>query len=656
MLTHAGLAVDAVSTFSLGPTEIDEILELDLTPNRADCQSVLGIAYEVAALTGAPITELATVSVGTIRPHSPHLAVDILAPSLCTGYLALVVDVTVRESPLWLQQRLQSVGLRPINCVVDITNAVMWELGQPLHAFDYDRIAKNRLIVRESRAGESVKLIDGTSPLLPEGTLVIADETCILAIAGVMGGSDSEVSTSTRRIVLESALFDRTSVRRSSRALGLRTEASGRFDKGVDPAGVARALERAAHLFALLDAGEVQGEVVGSEPDYERYASVTLRLDRVNELLGVELTVHEMQAILMRLGMQVEMHDREITVTVPSRRRDIAQEIDLIEEIGRIHGFSKIPTSPLRGVITQGSLTQSQHSARLLRRTLLALGLDEVVTLSFYDPKNGTKFMLPEEHPYHRMVEVANPLSCERGALRPSLIPSMVEVMSYNQARQVGGMSAFEVATTFLASDGKPRERQNLCLGAFGVQSGNWIQPSQEYDFFYLKGIVETLLPEATLVVGTEPFLHPGRQAEIWQAGQRVGVVGEIHPLLGLRSRTVVAEIEAACLLAPTLAQSHYRGMRSSIPVERDIAFVVDENISAQDILARIRLVGGARVTSATLFDVYVGANIPRGKRSLAIRLTLDSGTGSFTDAELGAILLELRTALEQVFGAVWRA
>jgi phenylalanyl-tRNA synthetase beta chain len=661
MLTHAGIAVDAVTKVSppsaqAGALFTDEVLELDLTPNRSDCQSILGVAYEVAALTGQAIAEPASVSIGQAVASSPYLRVDIEAPNLCLGYLALVLDVAVGESPLWLKQRLESVGLRPINNVVDITNFVMWELGQPLHAFDYDRITGQRLLIRESRPEESIKLIDGSSRLLPTGTLVIADAARALAMAGVMGGMDSEVSLGTRRIVLESALFELTGIRRTTRALGLRTEASARFDKGVDPSGIVRALRRAAYLFEACGVGQVVGECVGREPVYLPYRPIQLRPERVNSLLGIDLSPAAMQAILLRLGMPTEVRDDALMVSVPVRRGDVVQEIDLVEEMGRIHGFGNIPTRALQGEVTQGRLSERQRLSRALRRTLLSLGLDEVITLSFYDPAHSAKYMLPAEHPFRRHVALANPLSRERGVLRPTLLPSMVEVLGYNQARRIKGMSVFEMGTAYLSHADEPMEQQVLCLGAYGEQRGNWTQPSQPYDFFYLKGIVETLLPEAIFVLGREPFLHSGRQAEVWQEGVKVGYLGEIHPAVGLKERTVVAELSLASVLRTPLGQPSYLGLSVSLPVERDIAFVADTSVSAGGIMARIRESGGVSLTSATLFDVYVGANTPPGTRSLAIRLELTPAAGSFTEVELSAILGRLRQDLEQAFGVVWRA
>ena len=660
-LTQAGVAVDAVNKVTFATAEAgssldDEVLELDLTPNRADCQSVLGVAYEVAALTGKAVTEPVGVSLGEALASSPYLAVDIKSPSLCGGYLGLVLDVSIRESPLWLQNRLQSVGLRPVNNVVDITNFVMWELGQPLHAFDYEHIAGRRLTIRQSMPQESIRLIDGSSPTLPEGTLVIADDVRALAIAGVMGGRESEVSGGTKRIVLESALFERTAIRRTTRALGLRTEASVRFDKGVDPSIIRRALQRAAYLFQLLGAGQIVGPCVGSEPVYSPHRCIELRPERVNSLLGINLAPQEMQATLLRLGMPTEVRSDALAVAVPSRRGDVTQEVDLVEEVGRIHGLNSIPTRPLHGEATQGRLTENLRPLRSLRRALQALGVDEVVTLSFYDPENSAKFMLSEHHMYSRAIPLANPLSRERSALRPTLMPGMVEVLSYNQARQVRGMSVFEVGTSYHGEVGHPQERQVLCLGAFGVRVGNWVEQSEQLDFFYLKGLVEALLPTAMFVVGSEPFLHPGRQAEIWQAGTKIGYVGEVHPRIGLKMRAVVAEISLAGALCAAFGEPHYRGLGGSLPVERDVAFVVRETICAADILARIRGVVGAQLTSATLFDVYVGPGTPLGCRSLAIRLELTPTHATFTEAELGAILGKLRQDLEDTFGAVLRA
>lgn len=639
----------------------DCCFDLDLTPNRADCLSMVGMAWDVAALTGVSVKAPDVKVLGAIVPSSAELRVEIKDRELCPGYLGLVVDdVTVQESPLWLQNTLRSVGLRPINNIVDITNFVMWELGQPLHAFDYDKLAGQTIIVRPSVADETIVTLDGEERKLPEGTLVIADESRPVAIAGVMGGLDSEVTAATTRIVLESALFNLVSIRRTSRLVGLRSDASARFDKGIDPAGVTLALTRVAELIEQLGCGSITASPVGMAPDYEPVTHLKLRPDRANSLLGTNLNSTEMQKILTRLGFGVEDTGTFLAVAVPSRRRDITHEVDLVEEIGRIHGLENIPTLSMSGDLTQGKLTPQQSMLRTLRHLLVGNGLNEIVTLSFYDPAVKEALHLDDSHLWSNPIVLQNPLSRERSALRPSLVPGMIEVLRHNQARQVPGMTAFEIGAAFEALElpitRQPRERLTLSLGAYGAKRGNWITKNQELDFFHVKGIIEMLLPAAIFHTSSHVFLHPGRQAEVFIDNQSVGFIGEVHPRVGLRERTVVAELDLEKSISTDFAEPHYMGMRRFLSVDRDMAFMVSSTVPARDVIACVQAAGGSLLQKVTLFDVYVGKNLPDGMVSLALRMEFSKESGTLNETELSEVVAAIRLSVETSFAAQLRS
>ncbi len=486
---NTALGSDVVSALGLD----DHALELDLTPNRADCLSLEGVAWDVSAITRAPLAlpDAARLDVTPVQ-QAHGLKVSIADRELCPGYLALVVEnVSVHESPLWLQNRLRNVGLRPINNIVDLTNLVMLETGQPLHAFDLDNLSGQEIIVRPAAPGEKITTLDGVERLLPEGALTIADGERPVAIAGIMGSLHSEVGAHTRRVVLESAWFALKSIRRTSRAIGLRTDASARFDKGIDPAGVFRALCRIAYLIEELNIGTVKQPLAGIKPDFSAERSIVARPQRINKLLGLQVSVQDMTGIFLRLGFRVDPAGENLIISVPSRRRDIVAEVDLVEEVGRIVGMDTIPTLAMEGQLTQGGLTEAQKLLRSVRSSLVGMGVNEITTLSFYDRAVAETFRLPAIHPWRQAIPIVNPLGGERGALRPTLAPAMVEVLAYNQARQIEGLACFEISRVFLADElplrELPREELRLMLGCFGATVTEWSGGGSQYDFFYLK-------------------------------------------------------------------------------------------------------------------------------------------------------------------------
>ena len=639
---------------------LDHTLELDLTPNRSDCLSLLGVAQEVSALTGAQLLPMCTRVMPSPVSTGSSLTVEIENKELCTGYLGLVIEnVSVADSPLWMQSFLQGVGIKPVNGIVDITNFVLWETGQPLHAFDYHKIAGKSITVRLARSGEQIVTLDGEERPLPQSALVIADQKGAIAVAGVMGSLESEITPTTKSIVLESALFERISVRRTSRSLGLLTAAATRFDKGVDPQGMWLALSRAAYLVEKLGFGVVTGAPIGCLPPEAPERRVTLRVARANSLLATDLTAVEMAGMLTRLGFGVTIHGDSLQVVVPSRRRDVVEEIDLVEEIGRLYGFGHVPALPLAGTITQGQRTMSDQLNDLLRSKLSCLGVDEIITLSFADPAFAERMGLDHGHPFSRTVPIQNPLSRERSVLRRTLISGILEVMEYNQARQSPGMSIYEIGRVFLPREGEqsePRwEPQRMCLGAFGERRGHWLTPPVQLDYYFLKGVVDNLLPQAMFVVSQHSFLHPGRQANIVLQGEVIGFIGELHPRLALRDRFVVCEIELEGAFTLRSFAPQYKSLGKFLPLERDLAFLLPAAVEAADVCRVVKLHGQGQVDSVTVFDVYKGAGIPKGMQSMALRVLLNGGQGALNDQELTQLMHGIKDGVETAFGATLR-
>jgi phenylalanyl-tRNA synthetase beta chain len=655
------LGIDVVMAFGLD----DYALEFDLTPNRADCLSVSGVAWDVAAILDAPLSEPPATKLDATPASQAHgLRVSVADQELCPGYLALVVeDVKVAESPLWLQNRLRNIGHRPINNIVDLTNLVMLESGQPLHAFDLDSLKGQEIVVRPAAAGEKIITLDGVERTLPAGALTIADSTEPVAIAGIMGGLHSEVGPQTKRIAIESAWFALKSIRRTSRAIGLRTDASARFDKGIDPAGVYGALCRMAHLIEQMGIGKVMQPLVGVQPVFAAEQLIEVRPHRVNALLGLDVSVPDMTGIFTRLGFAVESAGENLLVRVPSRRRDIAGEIDLVEEVGRISGMDKIPTLPMEGQLTQGGLTDAQRLIRSTRSALVGMGLNEIMTLSFFDQTASERFMLPADHQWRQAIPIINPLSGERGALRPSLTPAMVDVLAYNQARQVEGLVCFEISKVFLPGElpltELPREELRLALGCFGSAPAEWSGGAGKYDFFYLKGVLDSLSPSLRFNPSQHQFLHPGRQAAVWQGDQLLGYIGELHPSVadacGVKGAVQVAELDFYATLGEGTASFVYSGLPRFLPAERDMAFTLDESVHAADAIKQIEESGGEHLRSVRLFDIYQGANLPTGKRSLAFRLEFVNLESTMTEDAIARATSIVEKDMERVFGAKLR-
>lgn len=658
----------APGTDLAGPLHLGErILEIELTANRSDCLSMLGIAREVSAIFQVPLRLPPFTPPEIDRNASDLASLAVLDPEGCPRYVARVLlDATVAASPLWLQQRLRAAGLRPIANLVDVTNYVMLELGQPLHAFDLDRLTERRVIVRRAASREKLVTLDETERLLELTDLVIADAAGPVAVAGVMGGVGSEIGPGTRRVLLESASFNPTLVRRTAKRLGMRSEASARFEKGVDPNGQGLAADRAALLMAQVAGASVARGSLDFYPVPVAPRRVDLRTERVNALLGTSLAAGEIAGYLQRLpGVEVaEEKPGEYTVTVPTYRRDLEQEVDLVEEVARLKGYEAIPPTLRPGFSAEPPRTPERLLEERVRRFLTGSGLFEVTTSSLVARDEWRGWRLPEGSPLLRPVELAAPLSEAQAVLRTSLLPSLGEVLRRNLSRRLTDVRVYEVGRAYHpgGEDELPRE-PHLVAGLLTgrVSGGEWWGAERTADFFDAKGLVEALL-SALGVVNHEfrpkvwPPFHPGRGAELLIDGEPAGLIGELHPevqaALDAPERVAVFEVDLGVVGRGTLAPLLFRPLPRFPAVSRDLAVSLCESVPARAVERLIRETAGDLLEQARLFDVYKGGNLPAGCRSLAFALSFRSPERTLTDAEVDAVLDRVIQRLERDLGA----
>lgn len=647
----------------------DTILELDLTPNRGDCLSMIGVAREVAALLGVPLRLPEVVEAAPGSSLEGRVKVDILDPELCRRYVALLfAGVKVGPSPLWMQERLRAAGMRPISNIVDITNYVMLEMGQPLHAFDYRALKDGHIIVRRAQPGEAIVTLDGVERHLDPEMLVIADPGGPVAIAGVMGGLHTEVTEKTAEVLLESAYFSPTSIRRTSRALGLRSEASLRFEKGIDLEGCLAAARRAAYLVARLGVGEVVPGAVDNYPLPRERRVVVLRPERVAQVLGVDVPPRETQELLERLGFEVQEGERQqLFVKVPSYRVDVSREIDLVEEVARIYGYQRIPATLPCGSTTKGFRTRRQELLRRTREVLAGCGLNEVITYSFISPASFDRLRLTPESPLRRALALQNPLSYEQSVMRTTLLPGILEVLVRNFNRRVTSGAIFELGRVFYPRDGEalPEERLLLAAGAMGQAAYGWNRQPVQLDFYFLKGIVEALAERLGLPAleyereGQNPTFHPGRAARVVAGGKELGVLGEIHPDVlenyGLGARACAFELDLEAMLEMATREPRYQPLPRYPGVRRDIALVVPREVTCGEILRVIRASGGENLRQVQLFDVYEGQQIKQGYRSMAFSLFFQAADRTLTDEEVAARVEAISAAAARELGAELR-
>jgi len=654
----------------------ETVLELELTPNRGDCASILGVAREVRAQTGTPLVLPPTEVAESSERAADRVRVAIDDAEGCPRYVARVVrDVRVGASPEWVRRRLEAVGMRSINNVVDVTNLVLLELGQPLHAFDLAKLEGGEVRVRSARPGERLRTLDGQDRALEPGDLVIADASRAIALAGVMGGAESEVGEATRDVLIESAAFAPARIRRTVRRLGLRSEASYRFERGVDLAGVARAADRAARLLAELAGGTpAAGAVdVSAEPPAAP-REIEIEPARVNRLLGTALASDEMSALLARLEIATQPaadgRDGRLRCRVPSHRNDLAIPEDIAEEIARLYGLDRIaprlPVAPLRAV------EQAPH--RLLveraRDALVAAGLVEAVTLSFFDAGDLDRLDLSLDDRRRRTLRIQNPIGEEQSRLRSTLVPSLLRAARANLAHKVERVRIFEVARVFFA-DGAAAEQgladEPLRLAALitrGERASLW-EPREPLPlFFEAKGVAERLLlalgRDAWLRAGApEPYLHPGAANEIVTRDGVAGSVGELHPdaarAFGLDLPCALIELDLATLAGLPERRPRYTEVSNQPPVRRDLAVLLGREVAAGDVLEAIRKQAGPQLVGVTIFDRYEGKGVPEGKVSLAFRLVFQRADRAYTDAEIAKLVERVVGMLGHRFGGELR-
>ncbi len=651
----------------------DQVLELELTPDRADCLGMINLAREIAALTGGEL-KLPYVKRSIPGGEAAKLInVEIENPDLCFRYVArLIKDVQIGPSPLWLQHRLLSVGIRPINNVVDVTNYVMLERGQPLHAFDYEFLTGKKIIVRQARENEKLVTLDGQTRKLDPEMLVIADTQKPVALAGVMGGLESEVTSQTKMVLLESACFSGTSVRRTSRKLGLLSEAALRFEKGVDVQQAHLAADRALELLEEIGAGVLVEGCVDNFPVEKKRAVIKLRYEKVNQVLGTALSIQEMEKHLKALRIKVvEKNDESGFYLPPSERLDLNEEIDLIEEIARLYGYEQIPHTLPEGVTTQGFRTKEQNFRRKIRRIMVAQGLYEVINYSFINSRHLDALGIPEKHVYRDVVKIQNPLSEEQAIMRTTLLPGLLENIRKNIYQQHKNLKLFELGKVYWAAGfpqkrNLPLEKWLLSAVCTGEREKSWSWEAQTYDFYYLKGVLENLLTglgcqdwvweKAVEVTG----FHPGRTVYLKLGGETLGVLGELHPFLlekyEIEQRVCLFNLDVKNLFVQTSeVKNELRPLSKYPPVTRDLALVVPESVPAGEIYEVIKKEGGEWLLEVKLFDLYRGQQIASGQKSLAFSLTWQAPHKTFTDAEINILSARIATTLKAKFEAQLR-
>ncbi|MGI6264896.1 MAG: phenylalanine--tRNA ligase subunit beta [Acutalibacteraceae bacterium] len=630
----------------------DVVIDFKITANRPDCQSVLGVAREASVALGVsfhpPVPAHKEID-GDIREH---ISLTVEAPDLCPRYLGRVVkNLRIAPSPEWMKRCLKSAGMRPINNIVDITNFVMLETGMPMHAFDLRDIAGRQIVVRRAKEGEPMTTLDGKEHTLTGDMLVIADAKAPSCLAGVMGSLDSEIKPDTTDLFLECAKFRRDSIRKTARALGIRTEASARFEKGVDILQVEYAMNRALQLIDELDAGDVIPGALDRHGELPAPRKLDVPAKRINDLLGLDIPAETMADILNRLDIRTELKDGILHCEVPSIRDDVEGRADLAEEVMRVYGYDHIVGTPMTGTVVRGRKLPARIHDDKLKAALVADGMQEITTYSFISGKAVDQLGLAADDPRRQAVKLLHPLGEEYSTMRTQLISSMLTVLATNYNRKNPGVRFFEVSKLFvpkaLPLTEQPKEIPALALGLYG----------KEEDFFTLKGIVEDILDvfriKADFVRGAEGFLHPGRQAAIVIDGETVGFMGEVHPdtaaafdLEGVR--VYAAQIRLPELYAAADPTVIYHPLPKFPAVERDIALLCDEELPVAEIESAIRLGGGKILEKVALFDVYQGKQIERGKKSVAFNLFFRSADGTLTDEQIEAVLQKIFRNLKQ--------
>ncbi|HDG6212255.1 TPA: phenylalanine--tRNA ligase subunit beta [Staphylococcus aureus] len=640
----------------------DQVMEFDLTPNRADALSMIGTAYEVAALYNTKMTKPDTTSNELELSANDELTVTIENEDKVPYYSARVVhDVTIEPSPIWMQARLIKAGIRPINNVVDISNYVLLEYGQPLHMFDQDAIGSQQIVVRQANEGEKMTTLDDTERELLTSDIVITNGQTPIALAGVMGGDFSEVKEQTSNIVIEGAIFDPVSIRHTSRRLNLRSESSSRFEKGIATEFVDEAVDRACYLLQTYANGKVLKDRVSSGELGAFITPIDITADKINRTIGFDLSQNDIVTIFNQLGFDTEINDDVITVLVPSRRKDITIKEDLIEEVARIYGYDDIPsTLPVFDKVTSGQLTDRQYKTRMVKEVLEGAGLDQAITYSLVSKEDATAFSMQQR----QTIDLLMPMSEAHASLRQSLLPHLIEAASYNVARKNKDVKLFEIGNVFFANGEGELPDQVEYLS--GILTGDyvvnqWQGKKETVDFYLAKGVVDRVSEKLNLEFSYRRAdidgLHPGRTAEILLENKVVGFIGELHPTLAADNdlkRTYVFELNFDALMSVSVGYINYQPIPRFPGMSRDIALEVDQNIPAADLLSTIHAYGGNILKDTLVFDVYQGEHLEKGKKSIAIRLNYLDTEETLTDERVSKVQAEIEAALIEQ-GAVIR-
>ncbi|HCW7223245.1 TPA: phenylalanine--tRNA ligase subunit beta [Staphylococcus aureus] len=632
----------------------DQVMEFDLTPNRADALSMIGTAYEVAALYNTKMTKPETTSNELELSANDELTVTIENEDKVPYYSARVVhDVTIEPSPIWMQARLIKAGIRPINNVVDISNYVLLEYGQPLHMFDQDAIGSQQIVVRQANEGEKMTTLDDTERELLTSDIVITNGQTPIALAGVMGGDFSEVKEHTSNIVIEGAIFDSVSIRHTSRRLNLRSESSSRFEKGIATEFVDEAVDRACYLLQTYANGKVLKDRVSSGELGAFITPIDITADKINRTIGFDLSQNDIVTIFNQLGFDTEINDDVITVQVPSRRKDITIKEDLIEEVARIYGYDDIPsTLPVFEKVTSGQLTDRQYKTRMVKEVLEGAGLDQAITYSLVSKEDATAFAMQQR----QTIDLLMPMSEAHASLRQSLLPHLIEAASYNVARKNKDVKLFEIGNVFFANGEGELPDQVEYLS--GILTGDyvvnqWQGKKETVDFYLAKGVVDRVAEKLNLEFSYRRAdidgLHPGRTAEILLENKVVGFIGELHPTLAADNdlkRTYVFELNFDALMAVSVGYINYQPIPRFPGMSRDIALEVNQNIPAADLLSTIHAHGGNILRDTLVFDVYQGEHLEKGKKSIAIRLNYLDTEETLTDERVSKVQAEIEAAL----------
>lgn len=647
----------------------DVVLEFELTANRADCFSVFGLVREIAAITGN-------------KPHFPEIkvneddntklndifSVEIADPDLCSRFSTrMLKNVKIGPSPEWMQQRLEGAGIRSINNVVDVTNFVMIELGHPMHAYDYDKITGKKLIARRAIEGEELHTLDDTSRKAKGEMLVIADSEKAAGLAGIMGGFETEITDTTTTVVLESADFYGPCIRRTARACGLSSEASGRFERGVDSETTIKALDRAAQLLQEMGACTVCEGIVDVYPNPKQANYVTFTPEQINNHLGINIAKDVMLNIITSVGFDVTKDENdEITVKVPSWRNDVTCMADISEEIARLHGFDKIKSTLPNGVSMQGTQSAKQTFIDKVKASLSSQGLYETISFALTNEETFNKLNIPQDSPLRKAVPIMNPLSDEYPLVRTTLLSSIFDNLARNLARKNDDVALFEVGSVFFPKALPVTELPDEVVKIAGAITGRrnaqgWNQTNDMVDFYDAKGIIEELLANLrvtryTVETGTHYAMHPGKTALFKKGRDVIATVGEVHPAVlsayGITKPVYIFELDATIVMKYMAKDLKYKALPKYPATSRDLAMLVDVDVNAADIEKAMTKVAGQNLTQITLFDVYTGKQVEEGKKSLAFSLTFQSNDKTLTDAEIDPAIEKIVAKLQKDFNA----